>query len=239
MEYISLGHNCSSVTHHIKNNLMKSKIQGRKTCPFDLMVSTYTGVCNMIENNFENFLDVEAIDNPNNPKYNNPTHTLFYSDGAKKTYNNGMVCSKENGLLFNHESPGHPFLAQTERWGSIDKFTRNNYKEFNTRYNNRIQNFNQYITNALNNDTMIIFLLNTYVTPHTLCNIIKLKYPTLKFKIFCNKIDDSTLKHIQNFENDVCNYTPINEESYNNTFINEHIIMDGWEKMDLIIPTLL
>lgn len=239
MEYISLGHNCASVAHYVKNNLMKSKIDGRKTGPFDLMISTYSGVCNLLENNFEDFLNVESIDNITNKKYDNPANKLFYSNAAKGPYNNGMICNKRYGLLFNHESPGHPFLAKMEKWSSVDKFTENNFEEFKIRFRNRIDNFNYYIANALEKNLPIVFLLNTYVTPIRLCDIIKSKYPTLKFKILCNKMDDDTITHINNFESDVCNYKCINEKSYDSAFKDEHIVMDGWSMIDSIVPTLL
>ena len=45
MEYISIGQNCASVTSFIKNGIMKNKKKGWKTCFFDLMISSYYGIC--------------------------------------------------------------------------------------------------------------------------------------------------------------------------------------------------
>lgn len=67
MEYISIGQNCSSVTSFVKNNIMKNKLNGRKTCFFDLMISSYYGICKIIENNFSDiFDDLQIIDNIKN-----------------------------------------------------------------------------------------------------------------------------------------------------------------------------
>ena len=83
-----------------------------------------------------------------------------------------MLINKKYKLCFNHESPGHPFLPETEKWSSDKMFTENNFKLFNERYKKRINNFNYYIKNAIENNQLIIFLLNTFNTPIKLKNIL-------------------------------------------------------------------
>ena len=131
------------------------------------------------------------------------------------------------------------FLINTEKWESEDKFIKNNFELFKERYNNRILNFKNYINEALINNNMIIFIFNTNVTPITLCDIIKNKYPNLKFKIICNQLDKETSETINNFENDVCNYDIINEKCYDKNYIDSNIIMDGWNSLDKLELTLL
>ena len=86
----------------------------------------------------------------------------------------------------------------------------------------------------------IVFLLNAYVTPITLCSIIKARYPTLKFKIICNQLDGSTAVIIRNFERDMCTYTPIKEIKYDPLYTdNPNIVMGGWASLDKLEPPLL
>ncbi len=42
--FISLGLNCSSAIYGVNNNLRNTKKDGYKTCPFDLMLSSYNGI---------------------------------------------------------------------------------------------------------------------------------------------------------------------------------------------------
>ncbi len=42
--FISLGLNCSSAVYGTKKNLRKKKENGYNTCPFDLMLSSYSGL---------------------------------------------------------------------------------------------------------------------------------------------------------------------------------------------------
>ena len=58
IQYISLGLNCLPRKHYTNNKLMKTKKDGYKSCPFDLMISSYEGIFNLIENNFKNFFDI-------------------------------------------------------------------------------------------------------------------------------------------------------------------------------------
>lgn len=235
---ISLGHNCLPLAHYVNNNLIQSKRHGRQSYPFDLMISTYTSLCMSIDNNFSDFLNIIDISNPVSSKYNNDDNVLFYSHSANTKYNNGLICNVNIGLWFNHESPGNPILFHQEKWTSKNMFMENNYELLNHRYNTRIKNFLNTIEQALKNNTEIIFLLNTYYTPIKLSQIIQNKYPTLKFKILCNLMDDRTKDFIELFENDVC-YNKISEIPYNSNYCDEHIIMDGWSKMDKIINTII
>lgn len=237
--YISLGQNCQGVSHYIKNNFMKSKADGRKTCVFDLMLTSYYGLYNLIENDFENFMDIELIDNKYDIKYQNPSNVLLYSTVASKPYDNGIVCNKKYALIFNHESFGHPILFKSENWESKDYFIKNNFEEFKKRYNSRIINFKNYIEEAILNNYTIFFLLNTYFTPIKLKNIIIKKFPSLKFKIVCNKIDDIVKQTMTNFEKDICNIDSIDEILYDSLYHDDYIIMDGWDLLDKLELTLL
>ena len=61
--YISLGQNCKPVENAIRNGTMKNKKQGRKTCVFDLMVTSYNALLKLIESNFTIFFDDIKLNN--------------------------------------------------------------------------------------------------------------------------------------------------------------------------------
>jgi len=226
--FISLGQNCASVTHYVKNKIMKKKNEGRLSCPFDLMITSYTGLCKLFNSSFEDMLkDISVYDNIHNIKYKDKY--LFYSKSLNKPYNNDLICNKKLGLYFNHESPGNPILYKTEKWASKYLFTENNFKKFYNRYNDRINNLKKYINSAIKNNTIIYFILNTNVTPFKLVNIIKNKYPTLKFKILCNKIDKELEYFLTIFEKDFCNYEIIDEKKYDSKYSDNYVIMNGWD----------
>lgn len=231
--YISLGHNCTPANHHVRNKIMNSKKQGRKSCPFDLAISTYTGLCKLFENDFESFLDIELIDNPRSDKF--PRKVLFYSNAAKKPYGNNLIINKKCGLYFNHESPGHPFLFKKEKWSSNDMFTKNDFELFKKRYTDRINNLKNYINEAIRNKKSIVFLLYTNVTPYLLKDIIKKKYPNLKFKISCQQMNKSQKNEISLIEKNMFEYIPLNEKPYNAKYKDENIVMESWKSIDNLV----
>lgn len=239
MEYISIGQNCASVTSFVKNGVMKNKKNGRKTCFFDLMISSYYGICKIIENNFfDIFEDLEIIDNIKNKKYKNRNNCLFFSYGNNKPYNNKLIVNKKYAFWFNHESEGNYMLFSKEKWSSIDFFTKNNLEQFKIRYKKRIENFKNIINDCIINNKELFFVLNTYVTPLKLSEIIKKKYPNLKFKILCNKLDNINIDFIENFCKDCCNIETL-EKKYDGNYKDENIIMNGWNMIQKKYTTLI
>lgn len=239
MEIISLGLNCAGIEHYVRNNLEKNKLNGRKTLPFDLCMTTYSGLIYSIKTNFINITNVELINNLYNEKYKFPNNALFYSPAAGKPYNDNLIVNKNYGMYFNHESPGHPFLYQTEKWESKDKYTKNNFELFNKRYSDRVKNFNEKINYCIDNNITLIFLLNSNFTPIKLKRTIQEKYKNLKFKILCNKLDGQSMKLLKYLEDDVCNYDIISEIEYDMNYNDqdEIIIMNGWEKLNNFDPS--
>ena len=117
---------------HLK--IRKTKMEGYNTCPFDEMNSNYDGIFLCLKEDFKYFCDPEYLilrKFPSDCKYY-PDETLIYNT----RYN----------FIFNHESPGHANLYQTQAWvGGINHYIDNHYEKFIERYERRIANFRNYI----------------------------------------------------------------------------------------------
>jgi len=163
---ISLGWNCYSATWGVENNVRIRKESGYKTCPFDILVSNYVGICECIKDDFvhlcdENYLELIKIDE-----------------------NESLIYNKKYNFGFNHESPGHGNLYLTENWScGKDHFVMNNYENLKKRYANRVNNFVNYLSDPEKTITFIMTTWNkTDDDMHVLKDILKEKYPNLKYK---------------------------------------------------------
>lgn len=164
---ISLGNVCWSAVWAVAHNLRTKKTQGYKTCPFDLMVSNYTGIVKCINDDFKYFCDL---------KY------LRYVDGE------GPIKNTYYHFGFNHETPGHANLHVKEKWEEgPNHYVNCNFKHFIERYNTRIQHFRDYLNNK--DDTTILFCIQFKNGTHPsddlldLRNALNSQYPNLKYKI--------------------------------------------------------
>ena len=127
------------------------------------MISNLEGIIKCFENDFQEFC---------NPEY------LVY-DGK------GYIKNTFYHFMFNHETPGHADLHLKEQWPGNDKyhFTKNNFKNFIERYNRRISNLRNYISE---NDRIIFILQIVHLNQNNhylikLKNLLKKKYPGKKF----------------------------------------------------------
>lgn len=137
MTAISLGWNCYSASLGVSLGHRKTKASGYKTCPFDEMNTNYAGLVLCLQENFKHFCD---------PKY--LTLKTFPSD-CKYYPNETLILNTRYGFIFNHESPGHANLYQTQAWsGGINHYVDNNYEKFIERYERRVRNFYDYIRNG-------------------------------------------------------------------------------------------
>jgi hypothetical protein len=128
------------------------------------MVSNYNGIVKCIKEDFNNFVD--------------PNYLICSNECIINTYYN---------FGFNHESPGHADLYIKENWPEgIMHFVNNNYAHFIERYNNRINNFKNYLLDS-NNYIYFIFQfvydINTNDNFYELREALKIKYPDLKYEI--------------------------------------------------------
>jgi len=161
---ISLGNICDSAEWGVNNGIRKRKDEGYNTCPFDLMVSNYKGIINCIREDFCNFCNTQYIQ-----LSSHGVHNIYYSFG------------------FNHESPDHANMYLHENWPEGKyHFTNNNFLHFIERYNQRIQNFRNYL-NDPNNYIKFIIQFKYDTNPNDNCselrNVLSEKYLHLKYEI--------------------------------------------------------
>ena len=168
---ISLGNDCNAAMFGVKNNYRKTKADGYKTCVFDLIVSNYKGIAKCILEDFNNFTNITY---------------LKYIENIEEPSKNIIINTHYN-FCFNHETPGHADLYLHENWAEgKNHFINNNYKHFIDRFNNRINNFKNYLKDDNNIITFIIDFKNE-PNPNDdfkeLRDAFRLKYPNLLYKI--------------------------------------------------------
>jgi hypothetical protein len=169
---ISLGWNCGPAVIRAKTYGF-SKTKGYLTCPFDLGVTPYNGLCDCILDGFDR------------SKFFNLR--IEYDSLCKKN-----CILNEYDMWFNHESEKSN-MDELVEW-IPGKWEENNFQLFKERYNRRIQNFEEYI----NNNNVIFIIENTHNDINKIINIIKYKYPSLNFKIMItsNECDLYNKQHL-------------------------------------------
>jgi hypothetical protein len=174
---ISLGKNCESAIVGVESGLRMTREQGYKTCPFDLCVTNYEGMVKCLEEDFLHFCDTRYLELI--PYSSKELHVSYAKEGEliiKNTYYN---------FLFNHESPEHTTFHQDQKWpGGKNHFVDNSFKFFIERYNQRIDNFRNY----MNSNNNISFLLkkedeNDEDTTALQSAMMK-RYPSMDYEIF-------------------------------------------------------
>jgi hypothetical protein len=167
---ISLGNVCYSAVWSKENGIRKSREDGYKTCPFDLMISNYNGIVKCIKEDFSNFCNIEYL----------------------KITDNGLINTYYN-FGFNHESPEHKnqvenkYLYEIENWPEgKNHFINDNYKNFIKRYTRRISSFVKYLKNPNNKIIFVIQFVYESKPEDDLKDLkdaLKEKYPELIYDI--------------------------------------------------------
>ncbi len=163
---ISLGWSCYSALFGVNNGIRARKKDGYNTCPFDKIISNFDGIVECIKDDFAHFTDEKYLHlnttNPEDPCIMN----LKYRFG------------------FNHESPGHANLYLTEQWPEgINHFICDHYKNFKARYENRINNFRNYLSDPNNHITFIITSWDkTEEDMKPLRDVLAIRYPNLSYE---------------------------------------------------------
>lgn len=176
MESISLGWRCEAAQLGVSLGLRKKKENGYRTCPFDLCVTNYIGLLKCIKDDFKYFCD---------PSYLAvlPAIKMKKILGDNQNDEEFFIVNTYYNFVFNHESPGHGNLYLEENWsGGINHYISNNFEKFIERYQDRINNFRNY----LKSENKINFLIVRYnAIPNELEQILSQQYPYLDFTIYC------------------------------------------------------
>jgi hypothetical protein len=181
--YLSLGLNCQPIISAIESHLVPDREGGRLTSVFDLCWTTSDALCHFIKTEFTDFFnDILLINNPKG-SFHTPSGELLYSFVSSSAYGD-LIVNTKHGMIFNHESPGHPFLASAEGWESPQRFCKNNFHELRERYSRRISTFLSTIKECINSDTELILLLISHADDREkITNSFANKYPKLRFQI--------------------------------------------------------
>jgi len=185
---ISLGWCCDSATRGVEIGLRQKKDDGYKTCPFDLCITNYPNIVQCIKDDFKYFCDDNYL------KFTSE-NMLFIKDCEPKYIYNTMY-----NFAFNHESPEEANLYITENWPEgKNHFLLDNYKNFKLRYQERINNFKNYL---LDENNFITFIVQRYNTKEEdlfeLKNALLEKYPKLKFKFhIIDENSERMYKHLR------------------------------------------
>lgn len=180
---ISIGNRCASATYR-SNHFNLTKDQGYKTCPFDLMFSTLTGVIDCLNTDFEFFCDPKFLQ----------VNQLGIEDGHERFLIEHRLY---NNWQFNHESvePGEYGIQLSQHWDEGPyHFVNNNFKKFIERYERRIENFKYYCESGY----YVNFILFFYHDQHSkeviseLNHSIKTRFPSLDYKIIVVRTDDDS-----------------------------------------------
>jgi len=227
--FISLGFNCEPVSYLVQKKYVCTKAEGRNTLPFDLQLTSYTGLCLAIQEDFKHWFDLITIDNPTGKQYTNGA--LMWCNYLNVPYHDGIIYNPQYGIVFNHESPGHPDLHRTEKWSSRQHFVVSNYELLKERYIARISHFRTTIETAIMTDSEVVFFLNTDVTPITLVKVIKTRYPELRFSIACKRMNSDVARILNDWDKYRAihyNKKSLVEIAYDATYAGPHIIMNAW-----------
>ena len=104
---ISLGWRCEATQIAVRHNIRHTKNEGYKTCPFDIGVTNYIGICKCIEDDFKYFCDLKYLKLIKEP----PMKKIL---GDNQTDNQLWIYNTYYNFAFNHESPGHGDLYLSE-----------------------------------------------------------------------------------------------------------------------------
>jgi hypothetical protein len=176
---ISLGWRCRSSIYGVELGLITKKSDGYQRCPFDLMISNYTGVVDCINDGFDDLY--------------NPVYLQLKTMPVNKSWiGEKIIYHTKYKFLFSHESPDHADMYLTQNWeGGKEHFISNNFERFMTRYKKRCDN----IKNYLNSNTHVVFILERYNNRISelkrLNDVLHSKYPHLSYSFeLIDCIDD-------------------------------------------------
>ena len=139
---ISLGSDCLFKQYMTEMGYRKNKKNGEKTMPFDLAIHSYESVFNYLTKDFE--------------EYTNPSNFEMNEEN--------LIINKEIPIAFIHESEQFSKIIFDNKWIKTDKsdnFASNNFEKLIERYDQRIKNIRELMTNK-----NILFTYHTTTNEH-------------------------------------------------------------------------
>jgi tetratricopeptide (TPR) repeat protein len=183
---ISLGFDCLPRTIATRWGIKPSRLQGEKSCPFDLAFHSYSNIYHLLKNDFQDYLD---------PQY---LQTIPYDLYPNKS----IVFNTKYFCKFNHE--------YGESW------QKNNFLNFRERYRQRIENFYDYLhSNPILFILNLPYDRPAFI-PTELVDIIARKFPDLYFKILVinTNLNDGE-NHLQSEDSRILSeYIPLPSSAY-------------------------
>ena len=196
-EAISLGWNCEPAQMGVNSRLRKRKIDGYKTCPFDMCITNYDGIVKCIKDDFKYFVD---------PLYLKCIPADFSIGAIRKGEH--LIQNTHYNFIFNHESPDHHDIWKIQEWsGGKNHFIDNDFEKFIERQDKRIANFRSYLEGT----KKIIFMISGPNLDLTeLIEVIETKYPNLVYDFYI--LESSTPKeHFTHYHNLMIAHTKTND----------------------------
>ena len=87
---ISLGWNCHSAMWGVSNNIRDRKENGYNTCPFDIMVTNYPGICECINDDFKHLCDEKYLEIIKSPIFFSSSDQ--YNSGSQSSISSSVNC---------------------------------------------------------------------------------------------------------------------------------------------------
>ncbi len=150
---ISLGFDCLPRTIATRWGIKPSRSQGELSCPFDLAFHSYSNICKLLDNDFDDYLNPQYLD----------LVTDEYQPYKTIVVNTKYLCK------FVHEN------------GNI--WQENEFQRFRKRYQQRIDNFHSYLKGSPILFILNLNINSYDVYPQELADIIERKFPDLSFNI--------------------------------------------------------
>ena len=166
--------------------MRKSKENGYLTMPFDLGVTNIKGIVQCIRDDFDDFTNSKYLKLIEYDKELSPIKLAHLHPHET------LLINTKYNFYFNHESPGHADLCESQNWAEgINHYVNKDWLHFKNRYNKRIQNFKN-VLNDSNNKIMFLMegygINNKYV--EELKHVLFEKYPSLNYEFYFYNVGD-------------------------------------------------
>jgi tetratricopeptide (TPR) repeat protein len=150
---ISLGFDCLPRTIATRWGIKPSRSQGELSCPFDLAFHSYSNICKLLDNDFDDYLNPQYLELVRHKNNSNQTIVINTKYLCKFVHENGFI------------------------------WQENDFQKFRKRYEQRINNFYGYLKENPILFILNLNINSYDIYPQKLVDIIDRKFPDLNFKL--------------------------------------------------------